>query len=125
MELLSQPTGSSLCGQTCLAMILDIGLNEAIKLVGHKRGTQTKHLTAHFNSSKTLRGLPKNDEVALCICRPAGRAKKGGWHWIVWNKGRIYDPDCIVKCIYSHEDYKAIFNLEISSHIKVLSNATK
>lgn len=44
MKLVLQPKGSSLCGQCCIAMLMDISLEEAIKLVGHNGITSDRDL---------------------------------------------------------------------------------
>jgi hypothetical protein len=94
MILVKQPEGSKLCGQTCLAMILEIPLEDAIVLVGHSKGTKTRELAQALKlwglrtTGKLVR-RPKIPEYCIAkIPRPRGR----NWHWVVYWEGKRYDP---------------------------------
>lgn len=91
---MKQPDDTKLCGQVCLAVILGITLQEAITLVGHERGTQTKELTRHFNHGGTRRWLSKGEvpDYALCISRPGHLKPTGNWHWVLFKDYKVLDP---------------------------------
>lgn len=94
MQHIQQPEDSRLCGQTCLAMVLDLSLEEAIQLIGHDKGTTTRELVAALRkmglrpSGKLIRGEPSN----LSIVKIVGRQQTVGWHWAVYNYGTWHDP---------------------------------
>ncbi len=91
---MKQPSGSKLCGQVCLALILGISLDESIKLVGHRHGTSTKELTKHFDHGDTRRWLSKDEvpDYALCISRPGSIKRNGNWHWVLLKNLTVLDP---------------------------------
>jgi hypothetical protein len=88
------------CGQACIAMILGVSLDEAVKIVGKRRGTQTKSLVwalrSHgFKCSDRLQRLLDNQPLPrnaiLKVKLEGGR----NWHWVlIWN-GMWHDPDCL------------------------------
>lgn len=86
--MIKQPEKSSLCGHCCLAAILNISLEESIKLIGHKHGTTTKELIKYFysDSVKLQRTL---SNYALCRVH---FGKRKNTHWIIYNDGNVYDP---------------------------------
>lgn len=84
-----------LCGQCCVAMLLNIQLDEAIGLIGHTNGTATKELI-----SAIRRGGGRCDD-RLIHGKPCGRSlvklnrpgrRSGNWHWVVYNCGIWHDP---------------------------------
>lgn len=93
---LLQPPGSSLCGQTAVAMILGISLEKAVELVGHRNGTAREELEAALRKrgvrlwDRTL-GPPPTNGRGLYLC--SVRWPRGGGHWIVLDGGRWLDPD--------------------------------
>jgi len=99
MNLLQQPRDSSLCGQTCVAMLADITLEESIKVFSTKGGTRTRDVVKALTSlgikcgDKLIRlstGVKKPD---LCIVKLHFTDDKNT-HWTVWNNGWFYDPGC-------------------------------
>jgi hypothetical protein len=95
---LFQPENSKLCGQTCIAMISNTTIEEAIVVVGHKKGTTTKELARairHYGYVCPERLMPiRNKELPyFCLCKIVRKNKKtGGWHWILLKDGLFYDP---------------------------------
>ena len=102
-----QPVDSSLCGQTCIAMVAGISLGDAIQRVGKRGGTTGPDLhkalyRIGIPSSEKMVRLGKQDRVrrksfdfgalpVRCIAkvRSAGVKKS---HWVlVWDRN-IYDP---------------------------------
>lgn len=111
--MVKQPENSKLCGHCCLAVILNISLEESVKLIGHSRGTQSKELTDHFNSSKNKRGYPNC--YSLCIARPSNKIKD--WHWIIYKDRLIYDP--ILGRWVDEESFFNEVDLIISSYFEI------
>lgn len=96
MDIIYQPVRSNLCGQACVAMILNIPIEEAVKLVGKRGLTNTKHirkaLAKHKLVMSTWQRPNKKRENRLYMARIR---TKGQWrsHWIVLDRdGTIYDP---------------------------------
>ena len=102
-----QPKNSMLCGQTCVAMVGGISLEDAIQKVGKRGGTTGPDLHKALSkigilSSEKMARLSVNSRVSRkqfdfdalpekCIAkvRSVGINKS---HWVlVWN-GKIYDP---------------------------------
>lgn len=119
MDYLLQPLNSKLCGHCCLAMILNISLEESISLIGHTKGTKTKELTIHFSHLPLRIGQPRI--YSLCISRPTSK-KVYGWHWVLYKEGMIYDP-CIGYYI-PQLDWELTLKLKISSYIPINEKAT-
>ena len=91
MRLLLQPKGSNLCGQTCVAMIAGISLEEAILAVGKRGLTTTKDIAQALRKL----GFGCADRVTryngrlgseLCLCVVESK------HWVVYKDGLFYDP---------------------------------
>ncbi len=91
-----QPSGSSLCGQTCVAMIAEVSLEESIEAFGGKNGgTRTKDVVTALQKlgiqcdEKLTRFkgiLPDVSIVKLHFDDVTGT------HWTLWCNGRFYDP---------------------------------
>jgi hypothetical protein len=98
---MQQPEGSSLCGQTCVAMIAGVTLEESIAAFGGKRGaTRTKDLVNALRKLGINCGdpplvkikyqcYPDTCIVKLHIDHPD---LKKSTHWVVWHNGKYYDP---------------------------------
>ena len=92
---LLQPPGSSLCGQTAVAMILGVPLEEGVELVGHRGGTSLRELEIALGKRGVrlwdrVPGPPPTNGQGLHLCR--ARWPRGGGHWIVLEGGRWLDP---------------------------------
>jgi hypothetical protein len=93
-----QPPGSSLCGQTCVAMIAGVSLKESIDVFSGKRGgTRTKDVVAALRKL----GINCGDQPLTryrgdclpdtCIAKLHFDHQKQT-HWVVWHEGIFYDP---------------------------------
>jgi hypothetical protein len=101
IKWMQQPEGSSLCGQTCVAMLAGVTLEESIKSFGGKRGgTRTKELV---NAIRKL-GINCGDPPLVRIngqCYPDTCIVKLHFddqthtHWTLWHNGQFYDPSYI------------------------------
>lgn len=106
MEPMLQPQGSSLCGQTCVAMAAGVSLESAIEAVGHarRRGTYTSELVGGLRAlgvecasrlrlvSRLRPLLPKRAIVSMVVIKQSPREARRG-HWMLAWDGVIYDPE--------------------------------
>lgn len=99
IKWMQQPEGSSLCGQTCVAMIAGVTLEESIEAFGGKRGgTRTKDLVAALRKLGIECGDPPLIRINgqcypdTCIVKLHFNDRKNT-HWTVWHEGRFYDPE--------------------------------
>lgn len=94
MKLVRQPTGSNQCGQACVATLCGLTLDEAIALMGTKGKTRTKQLVEALLAKSVIcgcrlkRGFPPDDQTAILKFKHSD----GQGHWVVWHKGKYYDP---------------------------------
>lgn len=98
---LQQPSGSSLCGQSCIAMAAGVSLPEAIAAVGHQKTRGTK--TAEVVSALRRLGVPCADRLRrVSRSRPVLPARaivaiyhSSGTraHWMLTWDGTMHDPE--------------------------------
>lgn len=97
MRLLKQ-TRLRNCGQTCVAMIAGISIEEAEKAVGKKGSTFADDLIVGLNklgiTTKKLTRFAGNHlipKTALLLCTKSSDPK---WkHWAILHKGQFFDPN--------------------------------
>jgi hypothetical protein len=99
MKLVRQPDGSPLCGQACIAMVLDIALEESIAKFKSRGQTKTQQLVKILRANKIKCGgkLERIRDLAelpdFCIVNACwfskGKRKK---HWVVKWDNCFYDP---------------------------------
>lgn len=87
-----QPIGSSLCGHSCVAMALGMSLDEAIGLVGHRRGMRNHELVKALGGAalfqRSVRAVgPPFDPSVMRVKGPRSR-----WHLVLYRGGAVYDP---------------------------------
>lgn len=97
-----QPPCSVLCGQTCIAIIAQVSLDEAIAAVGHERAASAADLcdalwklgyaTSELISYRANVWLPELALIKAYVMPPPGH--KTWVHWIAWCEGKTYDPEC-------------------------------
>ena len=94
MIFVEQPQGSKLCGQTCLAMILEIPLSDAIVLVGHDKGTRTQELVKALKlcGLRTTDALVRRSNIPEHCIAKIPKPRGNNWHWVVYWEGKRYDP---------------------------------
>lgn len=111
MKLINQPPNSKSCGQHCVAMIVGCSVKKIISLIG-ENPTRTKDLACMLRNTKKFRCKHKLTRFSqfkrqlphLCILRFRYKdAPKSHSHWVVYNKGVIYDPSW--PCIYVFDKY--------------------
>lgn len=96
MKLILQPKGSSLCGQCCVAMLMDISLEEAIKLVGHNGITSDRDLLTVLETKypgiADRKFFGSKLENSICLCKHKNPNNSNMEHWTIYNSGVIMDP---------------------------------
>jgi hypothetical protein len=108
IELLRQPTKTT-CGETCVAMLTGVSVQEVRDITKSKRGTQARDLVGAIS---TIGGFTVEPEVkkagqdlpmtAICRVYWHRRSKKSptgfgaglsrNWHWVLYHNGTFYDP---------------------------------
>ena len=101
-EMLSQPSDKT-CGQTCVAFIAAVSVDDVVKVVGTDKGTHGTDLIRALKfldiacSDKLIRISRNKQKPKYCIVRIHWPNDEGG-HWVVFRKGRYYDPgDGVIK----------------------------
>lgn len=110
IKYVTQPLGSALCGQTCVAMIAGISLEESIDVFGKRGETETRDLVAALRKlnircgDKLIRRKKGRDlpECCIVVVHFPG-APMRHWHWVVYYKGLYYDPDTGIGMLYRPE----------------------
>lgn len=88
MKLVIQNSPTT-CGQACIATILNISLEDAIKLVGHDQITSDQELLDALWATRFTDGPPPIGETALQKHKePNGNRE----HWTVWDRNQTLDP---------------------------------
>ena len=103
MKHIAQPKGSNLCGQTCVAMIAGITLDESIKVFGKSGCTTTKDVASALRKL----GIPCDDRVirirkgenpisvgtvVKMVVLHCDKWPKHCSHWVVLYGELYYDP---------------------------------
>lgn len=105
MKHQTQPSRRS-CGQTCIAMLIDVSAADVIADIPDKKGTHGHQLAAYLNARgfhvptrpQRYRGsLPER-----AIVRVRWDEKQHRSHWIVWADGRFWDPLGPDEAFYEH-----------------------
>ena len=97
MKHLQKPEESSLCGQTCVAMIAGISLEESINAFGTRGGTRTKDVVRALTKlgvkcgNKLIKLRSDVQKTEVCISKLHFSTGKHT-HWTVWNKNCFFDP---------------------------------
>lgn len=99
---LVQPEYSYLCGQTCVAMVAGMTIEQSVLLFGHSKGTRTNELVCilqwlGYNCDTRLRvvgskaqQIPERSILNIDFY-VAGRKTPFG-HWALFWDGVFYDP---------------------------------
>jgi len=124
---LRQPTKMT-CGQTCVAMVAGISVDEAIQVIGKTGGTHGSDLirgmkklgVACSKKSKVTDGLtlPKR---AILRQKLRDRKKKWGGHWVLYLDGIIYDPGPGISMPVAEYRDQLMQKLRFTSYITLLS----
>ena len=95
MKLVLQPLESRVCGQACVAMLMDMELCDAIELVGKKGATRIKDLSKAIREKyECLDRLQKVNKLNLFPENAILRIRwdKKNSHWILKCGDTVYDP---------------------------------
>jgi len=88
MRIVQQPPNSLLCGQACLAMVLDLSLDETIALAGDAP-LGNRSIQVHPRIGEPGLGKPKGLSLCLAV-REEAPDERG--HWLVWEGSKFLDP---------------------------------
>lgn len=96
MTFMLQPEGSSLCGQTCVAMVADIPLEQSVSVFGKRGCTTTKDVVnalrkIGFNCGDKLLLSKTNKKPDFCMC-VLHYESLNQTHWSVWDGQQYVDP---------------------------------
>lgn len=97
MKFLRQPKKSFLCGQTCVAMLSDITIDQAIAVFGKSGKTNTKDMSNALLSmdiphkTPLKRAFPTKEIPSPSILKVSWFDNNGS-HWVIYKKGKVYDP---------------------------------
>ncbi|MCK4760206.1 MAG: hypothetical protein KAT69_09150 [Candidatus Aminicenantes bacterium] len=127
IKKLTQPKNTNLCGQTIIAMLGNISIKEAIKIMGTGGLTKTKHLLdalenlgLKVGSDKLLRISEGWIKPEICVLH-IGFGNHWKKHWTLWNgyEDCFYDPAIEAKIIepfYEDGGAKKLSYLEIKEN---------
>ena len=94
IEYIKEPTGY-LCGQSIVAMLANVSVDEVIDVIGHDKGTSV----ADLDSALTWYGIKHgkrqkcaDDAILPDICILSLKLPGYG-HWSLYYKGTYYDPE--------------------------------
>lgn len=91
-----QPKDSSLCGQSCVAMVTGKTLEEVIEIFGTRGQTNTKKLCTALKTIQDFTPVRltrvSNTSVLPYLCILKILWADGRSHWVVYKKKKIYDP---------------------------------
>jgi hypothetical protein len=95
MTLVRQPENSNLCGQACVATLMNVSLDYSIMLIGKKGKTTIKDLVKPLTMAYTLlwvklKIVGKQPLPELCIVRVRWTEKQS--HWVLKDSNQIHDP---------------------------------
>lgn len=98
VRYLFQPLGSKQCGQTCVAMLLGIPLNDVINEIGKEGVTTTKDLvtilhTHGFETSGRRERIGKSTKLPDTCILSMKIEGQSNWHWVLYVNGKYLDPD--------------------------------
>lgn len=101
MKLLRQ-TKRNNCGQTCVAMLLNISIEEAEKIVGHDGITTENEIikalsdyypkTWSYNWPGSVHRRKKIDASAKYLCLHQNPKNPNQKHWTVYYNNSVFDP---------------------------------
>ena len=120
MKLLKQPEQTNLCGQTCVAMVAGVTIEDAAEVIGTRGRTRNKDLVKGLMdlnvscSFKAKRGLPECETAIMKVYFGRNR------HWVIWDNGHIIDPAVGHKV--DAESYLLENPVVTISHIEVKNN---
>ena len=124
-----QPDDSKVCGQTCIAMLLDIGIDVVIRQMGRRGGTTIRMLSGFLRSNGfecggRLTRTSKNwKKPNLCIVKLTFDGANPG-HWVIWNGSTkmYHDPSSslpINEIIYEDWLLTTLENARITSYLEL------
>lgn len=88
---IQQPEGSKLCGHSCVAMVLGVSLDEAIEIIGHRKGVRNYEIIRALGTkAATKRSVRPGVITPPCIIRIKGPKRRH--HVALYAQGKVFDP---------------------------------
>ncbi len=97
-----QPTALPLCGHACLAMVLGVGLIEAMKRMGHSRSTRTRELVEALGDraeDKRLIPVRQRPIPEFAVLKVTWNIRRRS-HFVVRKGSFVHDPLMPAKMLY-------------------------
>ena len=94
IKFVKEPTGY-LCGQSVIAMLANVSIDEAIDVIGHDKGTSVSEIDGALNWYGIKHGKRQRcteDAILPDICILSLKLPGYG-HWSLYYKGKYYDPE--------------------------------
>lgn len=101
MKLVKQ-INTTTCGQACVAMVLNITIQEAIKLIGHSGITSDEDICKALalntkDSISTSKNINHNNSFPKKLCKHRNPKNFKEEHWTIFDGPYILDPACIAE----------------------------
>lgn len=100
VQHITQPPGSSICGQCCIAMLAGTNINDIINRFGNNPTTakKLKEIANHYNVQlsgvvRTYRKAVHHPPAAILMLRK-NKVKTG--HWVLKVYDTVYDPSGLI-----------------------------
>jgi len=94
IKYIKEPTGY-LCGQSVVAMLANVSVDEVIDIIGHDKGTSVSEIDkalTWYGIKHGKRQKCTDDAILPDICILSLKLPKYG-HWSLYFKGTYYDPE--------------------------------
>lgn len=95
INYMKQPT-EYLCGQTCVAMLAGVAVEEVVSVMNNDKGTGKKDIEKALNyyGIRQARTMTKADNKSVLpkVCILKVILPRYG-HWILYYDGKYYDPE--------------------------------
>jgi RimJ/RimL family protein N-acetyltransferase len=94
INYIKEPTGT-LCGQSVVAMLANVSVDEVIETIGHDKGTSVAEIDEALNWYGIKHGKRQRcteDAILPEICILSLKLPGYG-HWSLYYKGKYYDPE--------------------------------
>jgi RimJ/RimL family protein N-acetyltransferase len=94
INYIKEPTGY-LCGQSVIAMLANVSVDEVIDVIGHDKGTSVAEIAnalTWYGIKHGKRQKCTDDAILPDICILSLKLPGYG-HWSLYYKGKIYDPE--------------------------------
>lgn len=113
IEYIHEPTDLQ-CGQAVIAMLAGVSVDEVISVVDTDRETKLRDMFSaldyfgiSYNSERKC-AYDVSDLPAICIL---SLETPRCWHWSLWHKGTVYDPEHGILSDFPESNRKFYFEI--------------